>query len=194
MSPTKIRLATASPPSQATAAETLAQLSRLARRAGSAGSAADILLLPEAYVGGYPRGASFGAVVGGRSAAGRDEYLAYFRGAVDLGDAVGEGGAGAGDKWVRREIGGVGEGGRVEGEGPPRRGDGTREELERIARENGLFLVVGCIEKAGGSLYCSVVYVCPKLGAIGKRRKVMPVSLSHCCWGVCRTDSWTDRQ
>lgn len=56
-----------------------------------------------------------------------------------------------------------------------RRGDGTREELERIARETGVFIVAGLIEKAGGSMYCSAVYVCPKLGIIGKRRKVMPV-------------------
>ena len=56
------------------------------------------------------------------------------------------------------------------------RGDGTREILELTAHDSGVFLVVGLIEKSGGSLYCSVVYVCPKKGCIGKRRKVMPVS------------------
>lgn len=173
MATTKIRLCTASPASQATTAKTLNQLSQLARRVATAGC--DILLLPEAYIGGYPRGADFGCVVGGRSAEGRDAYLRYFRDAVDLGDIVGDGGAGGGGAWVRREKGastGAGE----ETEEVPSRGDGTREELERIAKESGVFLVVGCIEKAGGSLYCSVVYVCPKLGTIGKRRKVMPVS------------------
>jgi predicted amidohydrolase len=60
-------------------------------------------------------------------------------------------------------------------ESPVQRGDGTREELERVARETGVFVVVGLVEKAGGSLYCAVVYVCPKLGVIGKRRKVQPV-------------------
>lgn len=55
------------------------------------------------------------------------------------------------------------------------RGDGTREELERVARETGVFLVVGLVERSGGTLYCAVVYVCPKLGMLGKRRKVMPV-------------------
>lgn len=59
------------------------------------------------------------------------------------------------------------------------RGDGTREELERIAKETGVFLVTGLVERAGGSLYCAVVYVCPTLGVLGKRRKVMPVSHHH---------------
>lgn len=172
MAPTKIRLGTASPGSQATTTETLAELSQLASRAATA--KCDLLLLPEAYLGGYPRGVDFGCIVGERTAAGRDTYLRYFRDAVDLGDVVGDG-AGGGDEWVRRQWDGATGDGEV-ADGAPARGDGTREELERIARESGVFLVVGCIEKAGGSLYCSAVYVCPKLGAIGKRRKVMPVS------------------
>jgi nitrilase len=121
--------------------------------------------LPEAYIGGYPRGTAFGCVIGDRSAEGREEFAQYFEQSVDLGDTVGNG-AGAGDKWVKRQSGTQDE----------VRGDGTREELERIARDSGVFIVVGCIERAGGSLYCSVVYVCPKEGMIGKRRKVMPVS------------------
>lgn len=64
------------------------------------------------------------------------------------------------------------------------RGDGTREELEKIARDTGVFLVVGVVERAGGSLYCAVVYVCPREGCVGKRRKVMPV----CCSFYCRND------
>ena len=74
---------------------------------------------------------------------------------------------GAGQAWVDREL------------EKPRdgvRGDGTREELERIAKETGVFLVVGVVERCAGTLYCGVVYVCPKLGVVGKRRKVMPVS------------------
>lgn len=35
------------------------------------------------------------------------------------------------------------------------------------------------IEKAGGTLYCSVLYVDPTSGVLGKRRKVMPVSNSY---------------
>lgn len=169
--PGKVRLATSSPSTQATTAATLSQLRQIAQRAAR-DHAADILLLPEAYLGGYPRGTNFGCVIGSRSAEGRDEYVRYFEQAVDLGDTVGEG-AGAGDDWVNRRLEAVNVG---SDSGSPPRGDGTREELEAIAAETGVFLVVGMIEKAGGSLYCAVVYVCPKKGVIGKRRKVMPVS------------------
>lgn len=169
-----IRVGTASPGTQATKAATLQQLSSLARRA--AAQHVDILLLPEAYIGGYPRGTHFGCVIGDRTLDGRDEYAAYFDGAADLGDTVGDGGAGGGERWVKRQLGAAVAGAGTSDVEPPQRGDGTREELEKIARDTGVFLVVGLIEKAGGTLYCAVVYVCPKEGMLGKRRKVMPVS------------------
>lgn len=180
--PGRIRLATASPSTQSTTKATLALLRQIAQRA-SRDHKADILLLPEAFLGGYPRGTAFGCVIGSRTAEGRDEFLRYFEQAVDLGDVVGEG-AGGGDDWVHRRLGGDGLTGDAGEDATAKRGDGTREEIESIAAETGLFLVVGCIEKAGGSLYCAAVYVCPKKGMIGKRRKVMPVSSSpfppHC--------------
>jgi nitrilase len=43
-----------------------------------------LVLFPEALVGGYPRGATFGAVVGDRSPAGREEFLAYSAQAVTI--------------------------------------------------------------------------------------------------------------
>lgn len=76
---------------------------------------------------------------------------------------------GGGEEWVKRKLGGGGDEGR--------RGDGTREFLEDVAASTGVFLVVGLVERAGGSLYCAVVYVCPRGGCLGKRRKVMPVSI-----------------
>lgn len=179
----KIRLATASPATRSTRRETLAQLERLARSAAE--RKADFLLLPEAYLGGYPRGSDFGCKIGGRTEEGRDEFRRYFRDAVDLGDVVGPAGAGGLEKWVRRELPddlGDGGEGQSRGEGPPKgRGDGTREEIERVARETGVFIVVGLVERAGGSLYCAVTYVCPRRGMIGKRRKVMPVSVLSLC-------------
>ncbi|KAJ3520794.1 hypothetical protein NM208_g13571 [Fusarium decemcellulare] len=166
-----IRLGTASPGTQSSTTATIALIDTLAQRA--AASKIDILLLPEAFIGGYPRGSSFGCEIGNRSEAGRDEFLQYFEQAIDLGDTVGPAGGGAGIKWVKREL---------EVEGDQVRGDGSREELERIARDTGVFIVVGCIEKAGGSLYCSVVYVCPKEGMLGKRRKVLPTGSERLIW------------
>lgn len=190
-----IRLATASPGTQATTKETVAQLHQIARRA--AAEKADILCLPEAYLGGYPRGSAFGCEVGSRTNEGRDEFLDYFKAAVDLGDTVGEGGAGAGDAWVQRKLSSHQQQQQQQHTGTTggdtnaaKRGDGTREELERIARETGVFIVTGLIEKAGGSLYCAAVYVCPKLGMIGKRRKTQPVSFWFC---FSNPGSWVPR-
>ncbi|KAI1328083.1 carbon-nitrogen hydrolase [Xylariaceae sp. FL0255] len=178
-----IRLATASPATQRTKEETLAQLERLARDA-SRRYKADFLLLPEAYLGGYPRGSDFGCKVGARTAEGYVQYAEYFRGAVDLGDTV-SGGAGGLESWVAKgkgeKKGKVSDG--VEDEvSKTGTGDGTREELERIARGTGVFIVVGLVERAGGSLYCAVVYVCPRRGIIGKRRKVMPTGTERLIW------------
>ncbi|KAK2601870.1 hypothetical protein QQS21_004556 [Conoideocrella luteorostrata] len=166
-----IRVGTASPAAGPTKAVTLSQLAGLARQAAS--QAIDIFLLPEAYIGGYPRGTAFGCVIGERTSEGREEFAQYFDDAVDLGDTVGDG-AGAGDKWVKRELPGKGDANI--------RGDGTREELEKIARETQVFIVTGLVEKAGGSLYCAVVYVCPEEGIIGKRRKVMPTGTERLIW------------
>ncbi|PHH61486.1 hypothetical protein CDD81_333 [Ophiocordyceps australis] len=169
-----IRIGTASPASGPSRSATLSRLSSLARCAAS--KKIDILLLPEAFIGGYPRGTSFGCVMGERTAEGRDEFARYFDEAVDLGDVVGEAGGGGGLRWVRRELGARG---REEAE---ERGDGTREVLEGVAKDTGVFIVTGIIEKAGGSLYCAVVYVCPQEGIIGKRRKVMPTGSERLIW------------
>ncbi|KAL0933265.1 uncharacterized protein CTRU02_212228 [Colletotrichum truncatum] len=155
--------------------ETLEALSQQCQKASKEEPSPDLILFPEAYIGGYPRGATFGAAVGGRTPEGREQFLNYFKDAVDLGDTP----EGAGEKWVRRELEGQ-EGGdatRV------RRGDGTREQLEKVARETGIFIVTGLVERSGGTLYCAVVYVCPKLGVIGKRRKVMPTGSERLIWG-----------
>jgi len=59
----------------------------------------DLVVFPEAFIGGYPKGSAFGAVVGDRTADGRDEFARYWNGAVDVPgpvtDRLGELAAGA---------------------------------------------------------------------------------------------------
>ncbi len=54
--------------------------------ADAAKKGADLVIFPEAFIGGYPKGADFGARVGSRNVQGRDEYRRYYDGAVMLGD------------------------------------------------------------------------------------------------------------
>ncbi|SJM64474.1 carbon-nitrogen hydrolase family protein [Agrococcus casei] len=57
--------------------------------AKAAAGGAELAVFPEAFIGGYPKGTSFGAVIGVRTEAGREEYRRYFDGAVTLeGDEV----------------------------------------------------------------------------------------------------------
>jgi nitrilase len=50
----------------------------------AAGLGAKLILFPEAFIPAYPRGLSFGAVVGGRSPQGRQVWQRYWAGAVDV--------------------------------------------------------------------------------------------------------------
>ena len=127
-------------------AETIAEVARIVKQATDSRNPPHLLLFPEAFLGGYPRECGFGATIGARSDIGRDQFADYHEQAVDLG----------GDN-----------GGH---------GDGTWEALERIAKDTGVFLVIGIVEKVGGTMYCGLMYVCPSNGVLGTRRKLMPVS------------------
>jgi nitrilase len=50
----------------------------------AAGRGAQLVLLPEAFIPAYPRGMSFGTVVGNRSEAGRRAYARYWDNSVDV--------------------------------------------------------------------------------------------------------------
>jgi nitrilase len=126
------------------AVKTLAKVRCLVAEAADTG--AKIVLLPEAFVGGYPRGASFGAVLGSRTPEGRDQFGMYHAAAVDV-------------------------------PGP------VIDILGGFARESGVHLVVGVIERDRGTLYCTIVFLDPTGAFLGKHRKLMPTAAERLVWG-----------
>jgi len=124
--------------------EAVARIAETAREAADQG--ARLVLFPEAYVGGYPRGELFGATVGQRTDTGRDEFAKYWQAAVDVPGA-------------------------------------ECAALAEVARRHALHLVVGVIEREGGTLYCTVLFFGPKGALLGKHRKLMPTGSERLIWG-----------
>ena len=62
--------------------KTLDRVERLTKDAGSNG--ARLVLFPEAFVGGYPQGLTFGAVVGSRTPEGHELYRRYWANSLEL--------------------------------------------------------------------------------------------------------------
>src|ERR1700676_433422 len=81
---------------------------------------AGLVVFPEAFIAGYPKGHDFGVSVGIRSTAGRDEFRRLFESAIDV------------------------------------PGDATKF-IGSIAKDYGVHLVVGVVEKEGGTLYCTAL-------------------------------------
>lgn len=50
----------------------------------AAAQGVELAVFPEAYVGGYPKGLSFGAILGSRFPEGREDYLRYWKSAIDV--------------------------------------------------------------------------------------------------------------
>jgi nitrilase len=125
-------------------ARTLEKVGDLASDAQRHG--ARLTLFPEAFVSAYPRGLDFGATVGSRSAAGRDQFRRYWESAIDVpGPAV--------------------------------------DALARVARQNDTYLVIGVVERSGGTLYCTVLFFAPDGSYLGKHRKLMPTGSERLVWG-----------
>ena len=142
MSTSRVAVAQVSP-----AATTDAAIEKLADFAGRARDAgAGLVLFPEAFIGGYPRGSGFGAIVGSRTDTGREAFRRYREGAID-----------------------------VPGVQCTRIGD--------IAAQNAMYLVVGVIERDGGTLYCTVLFFSPDGALMGKHRKLMPTASERLIWG-----------
>lgn len=107
---------------------------------------AELVVFPEAFVGGYPKGADFGARVGSRTDAGRAWFARYAEGAIEVpgehADAIGE-----------------------------------------MCAERGLHAVVGVIERAGGTLYCTALCYDARGNLLGKHRKLVPTGTERLIWG-----------
>lgn len=114
--------------------------------ADAARDGARLMVFPEAFVSGYPKGLDFGSRVGSRTPQGREDFRRYFDSAVDVpGPAV--------------------------------------DFLSEVARELQTHLVIGVIERDGGTLYCTVLFFAPDGSALGKHRKLMPTALERLIWG-----------
>ena len=55
--------------------------------------------------------------------------------------------------------------------------------LAEATRETGLFVVIGCLERERGTLYCTALFFDGERGLIGKHRKLMPTAAERLIWG-----------
>ncbi len=114
--------------------------------AEAARTGARLVVFPEAFISGYPKGLDFGAVIGSRTEEGRADFQRYWESSVAVpGPAV--------------------------------------ERLGGVARKNRIYLVMGVVERDGGTLYCCVLFFAPDGRLLGKHRKVMPTASERLVWG-----------
>ncbi len=123
---------------------TIEKLQDLAADAARTG--ARLMLFPEAFVSAYPRGTTFGTVIGSRTPEGRDWFRRYWESAMTV-------------------------------PGP------VCEQIGRAARAAKAYLVVGVIERDGGTLYCTALFFGPDGAMLGKHRKLMPTAGERLVWG-----------
>lgn len=56
--------------------------------------------------------------------------------------------------------------------------------IGKAAKASGLHLVVGVIERDGGTLYCTALFFRPDGSLAGKHRKLMPTAMERLIWGA----------
>ncbi|MBP7776238.1 MAG: carbon-nitrogen hydrolase family protein [Acidobacteria bacterium] len=112
----------------------------------AAATGARVVVFPEAFIGGYPKGLNYGLVIGARDAAGREEFRRHLDSAITV-------------------------------PGP------HTERLGQAAAACGCHVVMGVIEREGGTCYCTVVFFGPDGALLGKHRKLMPTALERMIWG-----------
>src|SRR5689334_13598763 len=105
--------------------DTPKSLQKLADLSGQAAKqGAEVVVFPEAFVGGYLKGNDFGVTLGVRTPEGRDEFRRYFDAAIGV-------------------------------PGP------STEFIGSVAKNHQVHLVVGVIERDGGTLYCTALIFGP---------------------------------
>lgn len=57
------------------------------------------------------------------------------------------------------------------------------DRIARVARSHAMHLVVGVIERDGGTLYCTVLFFDGSGSYLGKHRKLMPTAAERLVWG-----------
>ncbi|MFM0140213.1 nitrilase-related carbon-nitrogen hydrolase [Caballeronia grimmiae] len=55
--------------------------------------------------------------------------------------------------------------------------------LAQMAGDHGQYLVIGVVERDGGTLYCTVIFLAPDGRLLGKHRKLMPTAAERLIWG-----------
>jgi len=60
----------------------------------------------------------------------------------------------------------------------------TVDALAHIAQQHAIHLVIGVVERAGGTLYCTVLFFAPDGTLLGKHRKLMPTQMERLLWGT----------
>ena len=125
-------------------AKTFEKVERYAREAASGG--ARLLVFPEALLGGYPKGITFGATVGSRSPEGRDWFRRYWEAAIDV----------PGKETAR---------------------------IQELSDTLDISVVIGVIERVGGTLYCTALTFRPGVGSPDIHRKLMPTAAERLIWG-----------
>ncbi|WLG98017.1 carbon-nitrogen hydrolase family protein [Pseudomonas sp. FP198] len=124
--------------------ETLAQILSYEDAIREAG--ARLVVMPEALLGGYPKGETFGTQLGYRLPEGREAFARYFANAIDVPGA-------------------------------------ETEALAGLSARTGASLVLGVIERAGNTLYCTALYFEPDAGLVARHRKLMPTGTERLIWG-----------
>ena len=58
------------------------------------------------------------------------------------------------------------------------------EAIAQVAASHGMHLVIGVIERAGGTLYCTALFFSGDGQLLGKHRKLMPTAMERLIWGM----------